>query len=278
MAKRPKQNRRPAGAVPVKHSASDAAVDRVDDGASFGPASLRGFDVELQNFTGPFDLLLRLIARKELELTEVALASVTDEFLQYIREFPDLSSATDFLVVAATLISMKSAALLPGQAGENELADEDLEARDLLFARLLQYRAFQELAAILDAKWGEHSGVVPRAVPLQPPYTALLPELKWTATPADLKTVAQAALFAPAAPDEADHVARPAVSFDEQLALMRAELHRSGRATFAALVADAGSAAVVVTRFLAVLELYRRGKVSFQQPEPMGPLEVTWGA
>lgn len=143
--------------------------------STYGPPSLREFDVSLENFTGPFDLLLRLIARRQMDLTQIALAAVTDEFLAYIRKQPDLSSATDFLVVAATLLHMKAAALLPKNAVEDDILDEDLEARDLLFARLLQYRALQQAAEVLVKQWDKHAGTVPRSVPLQEPYASLLP-------------------------------------------------------------------------------------------------------
>lgn len=133
----------------------EAAI--VESEETFGPQTLRGFEVDLENFQGPFDLLLRLIARHDLDLTEVALAAVTDEFLQYLRQAPDLSSATDFLVVAATLLDMKAAALLPQMPGEEPSA-EDLEARDLLFARLLQYRAFKDAAAVLSELWLTSAG------------------------------------------------------------------------------------------------------------------------
>lgn len=250
--------------------------DVVSAEASFGPASLREFDVELDNFTGPFDLLLRLIARRALDLTEVALASVTDEFLAYIRREPDLSSATDFLVVAATLLHMKALALLPS-TGEDEALDEDLEARDLLFARLLQYKAIQQVAQVLQARWKDHAGAVPRAVPLQEPYASLLPELRWELTPQSLAALAAQALAEKTAPDEAQHVARPGASFDVELAVVTERLRGAGGAvTFDLLIADAANAAVVVTRFLALLQLYRQGNLVFRQTDPMGELDIEW--
>lgn len=244
--------------------------------ASFGPVSLRDFDVSLENFNGPFDLLLRLIARKEMDLTEVALASVTDEFLHYLRQYPDLSSATDFLVVAATLIQMKAAALLPNKLGEDDTTDEDLEARDLLFSRLLQYRAFQEVGGYLQERWERYAGAFPRSVPLEPHFAAMLPELRWTASAHDMANIAAAILFEPVRPDEASHVATPAVSFQEQLALVASALQGAGTMTFSDIVGSDPELPVVVTRFLALLELYRGGKILFHQDEPLGLLEVTW--
>ncbi len=242
---------------------------------TFGPQTLRGFEVELDNFQGPFDLLLRLIARHDMDLTEVALAAVTDDFLQYLRRSPDLSSATDFLVVAATLLDMKAAALLPQLPGEEPSA-EDLEARDLLFARLLQYRAFKDAAAILAGLWQKSAGGVPRSVPLEQPYASMLPELRWTTTPEQLAALAESALAKKPRPDMADHVARITASLDEELKVVRDRLRRDGSATFAQLIEDAGAPAVIVTRFLALLELYRRGRVSFDQPVPMGKLLIVW--
>lgn len=242
---------------------------------TFGPQTLRGFEVDLDNFQGPFDLLLRLIARHDMDLTEVALAAVTDEFLRYLRQTPDLSSATDFLVVAATLLDMKAAALLPQLPGEEPSA-EDLEARDLLFARLLQYRAFKDAAAVLAELWRTSAGSVPRAVPLEQPYASMLPELRWTTNAQQLAELAQVALAKKSRPDQAEHVARIVASLDEELRTVRDRLRRDGKATFSQLIEDASAPAVIVTRFLALLELYRRGRVSFDQPVPMGKLVVVW--
>jgi segregation and condensation protein A len=244
--------------------------------STYGPPSLREFDVSLENFTGPFDLLLRLIARRQMDLTQIALAAVTDEFLAYIRKQPDLSSATDFLVVAATLLHMKAAALLPKNAVEDDVLDEDLEARDLLFARLLQYRALQQAAEVLAKQWDKHAGTVARSVPLQEPYASRLPELRWTASPEFFASLAANALAEKPRPDEAQHVGRPAASFDEQLDIVRARLEEGSVASFADLVQDASNSAVVVTRFLALLQLYRQGNLAFHQDDPMATLRIEW--
>lgn len=244
--------------------------------STYGPPSLREFDVSLDNFTGPFDLLLRLIARRQMDLTEIALAAVTDEFLAYIRKHPDLSSATDFLVVAATLLHMKAAALLPKSGAEDDVVDEDLEARDLLFARLLQYRALQQAAEVLAHRWKVHAGTVARSVPLQEPYASLLPELRWTASPEFFASLAANALAEKTRPDEAQHVGRPAASFDEQLRIVTTRLRDGGVESFADLVADASNSAVVVTRFLALLQLYRQGNLAFHQDDPMSTLRIEW--
>ncbi len=258
----------------------ESADDRPDSrstGETFGPATLRGFEVELDNFQGPFDLLLRLIARRDLDLTEVALAAVTDEFLAYMQKFPDLSSATDFLVVAATLLDMKAAALLPQLLGQ-EPSDEDLEARDLLFSRLLQYRAFKDASQVLAKRWRDFSGGVSRSVPLEEPYAFMLPELRWTITAESLVMIAVEALAERPRPDMAEHVARISASLDEELRIVQDRLESKGRCSFAELIEGAPASAVVVTRFLALLELYRRGRVMFDQPEPMAQLMVVWFA
>lgn len=253
------------------------ALAEISAEATFGPASLRSFDVALENFTGPFDLLLRLIASKQMELTQVALAAVTDEFLEYIRRFPDLTSATDFLVVAATLLNMKSASLLPGLSDE-DLEDEDLEARDLLFARLLQYRALQDAAEALKRRWDANSGAVARHVPLQEPYKSMLPDLRWTISPEQLAVLAAHALVEPVPPDEAEHVAKPTASFEEELAFVSRLVASKRELTFARVLEGARTRAVVVTRFLAVLQLFRDGQICFQQPQPMGELVLRWGS
>ncbi len=253
--------------------ASDATLDTPEE--TFGPQTLADFDVDLGNFQGPFDLLLRLIARKDLDVTEVALADVTEEFLAYMKRDPDLSSATDFLVVAATLLDMKAAALLPQLPGA-EPSDEDLEARDLLFARLLQYRGFKLAASALGQSWDVHAGRAPRLVPLEDAFKRVLPPLSWTTTPTELAKTAARQLTKAPRPDLADHVARPAVSLAEELRILSGVLAKEGGATFTELIADTDSAAVIVVRFLSLLELYRRLEVSFTQERPMGELTVTW--
>lgn len=246
--------------------------------ATYGPVSLREFDVTLVNFTGPFDLLLRLIASRQLDLTEVALAAVTDEFLTHMRTNPDLTSATDFLVVAATLLSMKAASLLPRLGDEDDFAEEDLEARDVLFARLLQYKALQEGAAALTRRWDVSSGTVPRLVPLQEPYASMLPQLRWSLTRSELAQLAGEALAERPRPDQAEHVARPAASFEKELGYVSRYLQINENVTFAKLIEGAPSPAVVVTRFLAVLQLYRQGSLQFEQAGPMETLGVKWVA
>ena len=242
------------------------------------------FSVHLGNFSGPFDLLLGLISRHKLDITEIALATVTDEFIAYIRAAEtadgtwDLSQASEFLVLAATLLDLKAARLLP--AGDVEDAEdiELLEARDLLFARLMQYRAFKEVAAWLAERLASEGRRFPRAVALEPQLAALLPELVWQIGPNELAIFAAHALSTKHLPVTVDtsHLYATTVTVREQAAILVYRLRRGHSASFRSLVADAGSTLVVVARFLAVLELFREGAVSFDQMTPLGDLTVRW--
>lgn len=239
------------------------------------------FEITLDNFTGPFDLLLSLIAKHQMDVTEVALAVVTDEFISYIRAQQewDLSQASEFLVIAATLLDLKAARLLPGTSSD-EIEDlELLEARDLLFARLLQYRAYKEVARHLGAEWERHGRAHPRSVGLEPRLAALLPELVVQIGPEDLARLAAAA-FAdrPAEPEGVDlsHLHAPVVSVREQAGVIVRRLRRDHAVTFRTMVADAGALNVVVARFLALLELYREGAVAFDQADALAELTIRW--
>ncbi|WP_062388699.1 segregation and condensation protein A [Demequina iriomotensis] len=239
----------------------------------------RGFEVHLDNFEGPFDLLLSLISKHQLEITEVSLARVTDEFLATIasREGDwDLSQASEFLVVAATLLDLKAARLLP-QGEVDDVEDlELLEARDLLFARLLQYRAFKQAAAAFETMLAAPRRV-PRDVPLEPQFAMLLPELVWTVTPEMLAQLAAHALQPKAVPTVSiAHLHNPAVSVREQAVVITTRLQREGAVSFRSLTRDAGSTAVVVARFLALLELFREAVVAFDQVRSLGELTVRW--
>jgi len=249
------------------------------------PAGTSAFEVHLENFSGPFDLLLGLISKHKLDITEVALAQVTDEFIGYLRAADvaggarwDLSQASEFLVVAATLLDLKAARLLP--AGDVEDAEdlELLEARDLLFARLLQYRAYKQVAAAIADKLASEGRRFPRTVTLEPHLAALLPELVWQLGPDELAVLAAKAIAPRAAPPGVDlsHLYAPMVSVREQAAVLVDRLRRGGAASFRTLVADADSPLVVVVRFLALLELFREGAVGFEQVTPLGELTVRW--
>jgi len=243
-------------------------------------AARGSFEVRLPNFAGPFDLLLSLISKHELEITDVALAMVTDEFLATVRAHEggwDLSEASEFVVVAATLLDLKAARLLP--QGEVDDAEDLalLEARDLLFARLLQYKAFKDVAGTLDAML-TGPRAIPRDVPLEPHFAMLLPELVWNTTADDLaKLAAQAMQPKPVQQGVSlTHLHNPQVSVRDQAALIQARLQRAGAVTFRALVADADHVAVVVARFLALLELFRESAIAFEQVRSLGELTIRW--
>ena len=248
--------------------------------ASSPPAPSEHFEVHLENFDGPFDLLLGLIAKHKLDITEVALSQVTDDFVAYIRSTGpewDLDQTSEFLVVAATLLDLKAARLLP--AGEVE--DEDdlalLEARDLLFARLLQYKAYREVAAVFAARMGAEALRFPRAVGLEERYARLLPEVVLALGPTELAAMAAGALQPRPAPTIATaHLHQPRVSIREQAAVLVDRLRRSRTASFRALSADCPTTLHVVARFLALLELYRERVVAFEQLAPLGELTVRW--
>ncbi|OPC83516.1 segregation/condensation protein A [Embleya scabrispora] len=259
----------PAPAAPAE---APASVPPADDGA--------GFRVSLDNFEGPFDLLLGLIAKHKLDVTEVALSRVTDEFIAHIRaQGPnwDLGQATEFLLVAATLLDLKTARLLPAAEVEDAEDLALLEARDILFARLLQYRAYKQIAGILADRWAEESRRYPRDVPLEPRYQGLLPEVVITT---DLERFARMAAKAmtPKAPKvvSIEHIHAQRVSVREQAAIVVERLRRMGSATFAELAADAPDTLHVVARFLVLLELFRELAVGFDQAEALGELTVRW--
>lgn len=247
------------------------------------PARIAGFSVSLKNFDGPFDLLLQLISRHKMDITEVAIATVTDEFIAYIKalEATDegwkLDHATEFLVVAATLLDLKAARLLPS----GEIDDEEdlalLEARDLLFARLLQYRAFKEIAAILETRIEIQERTFPRSVALDPIFASLLPEVLIGVTPERFAAIANRVLTPKTTPTlSTAHLHLAMVSVAAEATLVIAHLRRQKTATFRSLVADATNTLVVVARFLALLELYREGQIRFEQVVALGELQVTW--
>lgn len=244
-----------------------------------------GFTVDLDNFRGPFDVLLSLIAKHEMDITHVALSAVTDEFIQYVQALQEqgsakaLDEASEFLVVAATLLDLKAARLLPRGEVEDEYDVELLEARDLLFARLLQYKAFKEVAGQLNLRLAAESVRIPRQVDLDPAVTTALPPLQWTLTPEQFAQLAVAALDPQRhVPDHVDveHLHGAAVRAADEAEAM-AEVLKDGRErSFSSLVADAETMLVVVVRFLAVLEMFRDGVLRIRQEEILGPLLVRW--
>jgi segregation and condensation protein A len=243
-------------------------------------AGAGGFQVHLDVFEGPFDLLLQLIAKHQLDVTEVALSQVTDEFIAYIRALGstwELDQATEFLVVAATLLDLKAARLLP--SGEVE-DDEDLallEARDLLFARLLQYRAYKQVAAVFAGRFAAEDHRYPRVVALEPALAELLPEVLLGLGPVEFAALAGRAMAPRPMPTvSTSHLYAPTVSVREQAIIVAGRLRTGGPATFRALIADCEATIEIVARFLALLELYRDGYVGFDQVDPLGELHVRW--
>ncbi|CAM3094859.1 segregation and condensation protein A [Skermania piniformis] len=241
------------------------------------------FHVRLRNFEGPFDLLLQLISQRRLDVTEVALHQVTDDFVRHIRELGaqlELEQTTQFLLVAATLLDLKAARLLPS----GEVADEEdlalLEARDLLFARLLQYRAFKQVAQLLAELEGAAMRRYPRSVGLEPRFAELLPDVILGVTPAAFAEIAAIAFRPRPVPTVGlGHLHTPTVSVAEQASIVLDQLRAHGPGVwvqFAELVADCDVPLRVVARFLALLELYRERAIEFEQPDPLGELAVSW--
>ena len=241
-----------------------------------------GFRLAVGEFDGPFDLLLSLIAKHELDITEIALSVVTDEFIKYLKgldPLEELDQATEFLVIAATLLDLKVAGLLP----QGELVDAEdaalFEARDLLFARLLQYRAFKDVAAWFSDRLDAESTRHARTVRLEDKFRSKVPELIWHTSAEDFAAIAMLAL----APKEIpmvglDHLHAPLVSIREQAADVVKKLRGGKPVTVRELIADAGVSGVIIARFLAVLELYRHAAITFEQFEPLGDLTITWTA
>lgn len=238
------------------------------------------FTVVLDNFEGPFDLLLQLIAKHKLDVTEVALSRVTDEFMTYIHAMGpdwDLDQTTEFLVVAATLLDLKAARLLPSAEVEDEADLALLEARDLLFARLLQYRAYKQIADIFADRLAAESRRHPRTVGLEPHHAALLPEVAISIGPEGFARLAVKAMQPKPKPQVyVDHIHAPLVSVREQAEVVIARLRELRSASFRQLVEDAPDTLTVVARFLALLELYRERAVSLEQEEALGTLLVAW--
>ena len=240
-----------------------------------------GFAVRLDNFEGPFDLLLSLIAKHKLDITEVALAKVTDEFIAHVKgagDDWDLEQTSNFLVVAATLLDLKAARLLP----QGDVDDEEdlalLEARDLLFARLIQYRAFKDVAAMLEQKLADEQGRYARSVTLEPRFANLLPEVLIGIGLDQFAALAAKAMEPKPGPPELSlqHIHAPAVSVKEQAIVVIERLRRNGATTFRALVSDAPDTLTTVARFLSLLELFREGAVAFDQLTPLGELTIRW--
>ena len=252
--------------------------ENVDVNAASG-----GFSVHLTNFDGPFDLLLQLISRHKMDVTEVSLSIVTDEFIAFIRALEEsgegweLDQATEFLVVAATLLDLKAARLLPSGEVEDEEDLALLEARDLLFARLLQYRAFKEIAATFSERILAADKSFPRVVALDPALASLLPEVLIGVGAHRFAAIAERVLTPKVSPVVAvEHLHMPLVSVSEESKRVVEALRHSKSLSFRNLISDADSTLVVVARFLALLDLYRQGVLRFEQVMALGELHITW--
>jgi segregation and condensation protein A len=250
------------------------------DDAAAGDQVQPAFAVRLDNFEGPFDLLLNLIAKHKLDITEIALSRVTDEFIGHVKVMGkawDLDQTTSFLVVASTLLDLKAARLLPQGDVEDEEDLALLEARDLLFARLLQYRAFKQVAGVLERRLAAESKRHPRAVGLEDRFAGLLPEVLIGIGLDQFATLAAKALEPkPEQELSLQHIHAPAVSVREQAELVAGRLRRTGTMTFRALVGDSPDMPTTVARFLSLLELFREGAVAFDQVTALGELTVRW--
>ncbi|MEU7720111.1 segregation/condensation protein A [Streptomyces tibetensis] len=260
-----------SASVPGSPAPAGDADAAADDGV---------FTVRLANFEGPFDLLLQLISRHKLDVTEVALSKVTDEFMAYIRAMGpdwDLDETTEFLVVAATLLDLKAARLLPAAEVEDEGDLALLEARDLLFARLLQYRAYKQIADIFSGRLDDEARRYPRTVGLEAHHAELLPDVVISIGAEGFAKLAVKAMQPRPKPQVyVDHIHAPLVSVQEQAQIVVARLRELGEARFRDLVADTGDTLTVVARFLALLELYREKAVALEQETALGDLLVRW--
>ncbi|MFE3633747.1 segregation and condensation protein A [Streptomyces sp. NPDC059168] len=273
---------RPSGTAVPEPPRPSPEGGSVESGAgAAGESAADGvFKVRLANFEGPFDLLLQLISKHKLDVTEVALSKVTDEFMAHIRAMGpdwDLDQTTEFLVVAATLLDLKAARLLPAAEVEDEADLALLEARDLLFARLLQYRAYKRIADIFNERLDEEARRHPRTVGLEPQHAELLPEVVISIGPEGFARLAVRAMQPKAKPEVyVDHIHAPLVSVQEQAGIVVARLRELGEADFRALVEDTDDTLTVVARFLALLELYREKAVALEQETALGELLVRW--
>ena len=241
--------------------------------------SVDKFNVKLNQFEGPFDLLLSLIAKHELEVTALALHIVTDDFLQYIKNQGatwDLDETTEFLVIAATLLDLKTARLLPSGEVEDEEDIARLEARDLLFARLMQYKAFKDVSFWLNEQLGIESKRFARSVSLEPQFANLLPEVLLGLGPNELARLAAKAMEVKTIPSiSLSHLHAPTVSVREQAGIIVERLRRVGATTFRSLISGV-EVPVIVARFLAVLELFREAQVTLEQESPLADLYIRW--
>lgn len=238
------------------------------------------FSVSLGNFEGPFDLLLSLISKHQMDITEISLSRVTDEFIAYLKQLDqdeELEQASEFLVIAATLLDLKIAGLLP----KGEVVDAEdvalLEARDLLFARLLQYRAFKEISTWFAASIAREDSRFARSVRLEERFGQAKPELVWTTTAEEFAKIAEEALTPKEIPSVGlTHLHVSKVNIREQAGEVVKLLRAKRKVSFFDLIADVRERAVVIARFLSVLELYRLAAINFTQDGPLADLSLEW--
>jgi len=247
-----------------------------------------GFRVNLEVYSGPFDALLGMIANNKLELTEVSLSSITEEFLTYVRGLDftkNMDEASAFLDIASILVEAKSVAILPS-GEDNQYDEQSLEAlreRDLLFARLLQYRAYKQAAGDFQARIAANAGRFPHPAAMDEGIAAMLPELVWTLTPLELaQLAAQVIANAPASEVSIHQLHVPLVDLRAQSLVVRdrliAALESKGdqSMSFSELTRDCTSRIEVVARFMAVLVFFKQGVLQYQQDGPFAELHLRW--
>jgi segregation and condensation protein A len=234
--------------------------------------------VRTEVFEGPFDLLLHLIARQRVDLWQVSLARITEEYLAEVRRMHELNLevATEFLVVAATLLELKAARLLPAPDGEPDEVEGLLEERDLLFARVLQYRAYKQMAELFGARMAAQAAYLPSRVGAEEGLARVAPDLLVGVDPVELARLAAAALTPAPPPGVAtEHIAPPKLTVSEAVAGLARRLAGGGPTTFEELVGDAAAIDVVIS-FLALLELYKRDLIGLEQAATFGAIAVRW--
>jgi segregation and condensation protein A len=235
--------------------------------------------VKTEVFEGPFDLLLHLIARQRVDLWQVSLSRITEDYLAEIRRMRelDLEVATEFLVVAATLLELKAARLLPAPDANPDEIEAVLEERDLLFARLLQYRAYKQVAGLFGARLAEQAAYHPRRVGAEDLLRRIVPELLVGVTPEELARLAAAALTPVPPPDvTTTHIPPPRLSVAEAVIDLARRLHDQGMSTFEDLVGRQAVPIEIVIGLLAVLELYKRSLVELDQASTFADITVRW--
>lgn len=269
-------------------SRSEAEGSSAEAEISTEESATSGFRVNLEVYSGPFDALLGMIANNRLELTEVSLSSITEEFLTYVRGLDftkNMDEASAFLDIASILVEAKSVAILP--VGEDSQHDEQslevLRERDLLFARLLQYRAYKQAAGDFRARIAANSGRFPHPAAMDEGVAAMLPELVWTLTPLELaRLTAQVIANAPASEVSIHQLHVPLVDLRAQSLVVRdrliAALESKGdqSISFSELTRDCTSRIEVVARFMAVLVFFKQGVLQYQQDGPFAELHLRW--